>query len=170
MRQTILRTPRLVVTTWQPSDLEDLARLHGDPAAMQHMTTGVQSREATQERLREWIAEHEARGWSKWRVHDQAGALVGRAGFGTAHETGHREVGYLLSSPHWGRGLATELLQGLVRWHVEHPAPGLGLDLLAYVFQDNHGSRRVLAKYGFVEVAATTPRAGELAYRLPLSG
>ena len=149
-REEILRTPRLRLTTWLPSDLDDLAALHADPEVMRHMTTGPQTRAATRERLDAFIAEHRQRGWSKWRVEGATGFL-GRAGFGLAHRSGHREVGYLLARAAWGAGLATELTQALRQWHEEHPEPALAPELRAYVLPGNAASCRVLEKAGFRE-------------------
>lgn len=147
-RDEILRTPRLRLTTWLPEDLDDLVELHADGEVMRHMTTGPQTRAATHARLEAFIAEHQARGWSKWRVEGTSGFL-GRAGFGIAHRSGHREVGYLLARAAWGAGLATELTRALRQWHEDHPEPALAPELRAYVLPGNAASRRVLEKAGF---------------------
>ncbi|OAP24047.1 MULTISPECIES: GNAT family N-acetyltransferase [Amycolatopsis] len=147
-REEILRTSRLRLTTWLPEDLDDLAALHADREVMQHMTSGPQTREATRERLERFIAEHRTRGWSKWRIEGAPGFL-GRAGFGLAHRSGHREVGYLLARAAWGAGLATELTRALRQWHDDHPEPALAPGLRAYVLPGNAASCRVLEKAGF---------------------
>ncbi|MGW7538187.1 GNAT family N-acetyltransferase [Amycolatopsis sp. NPDC054798] len=151
VREEILRTARLRLTAWLPEDLDDLAALHADGEVMQQMTTGPQTREATRDRLEAFIAEHRRRGWSKWRVEGAAGFL-GRAGFGVAHRSGHREVGYLLVREAWGAGLATELTEALRRWHEDHPEPALAPELRAYVLPGNAASCRVLEKAGFREI------------------
>ncbi|WP_037367136.1 GNAT family N-acetyltransferase [Amycolatopsis orientalis] len=165
-REEILRTPRLRLTTWLPEDLDELAALHADPEVMRHMTTGPQRREATRARLETFIAEHRARGWSKWRVEGASGFL-GRAGFGVAHRSGHREVGYLLARAAWGAGLATELTQALRRWHEEHPEPALAPELRAYVLPGNAASCRVLEKAGFREAGEED---GQLVFESGRSG
>ncbi|WP_020659667.1 GNAT family N-acetyltransferase [Amycolatopsis benzoatilytica] len=153
-RSEILRTARLRLTTWLPEDLDDLAALHADEAVMRQMASGPQDRTATRVRLAEFIAEHRQRGWSKWRVAGEGGFL-GRAGFGVAHRTGHRELGYVLARTAWGKGLATELARALRRWHEEHPEPGLAAELRAYVLPGNPASSRVLEKAGFRAVGET---------------
>ncbi|MBB4683579.1 GNAT family N-acetyltransferase [Amycolatopsis jiangsuensis] len=161
LRDTVLATARLRLTTWSPSDLDDLAALHADPEAMRHLRTGPQTRSATAKRLGVFIAEHERRGWSKWRVETTDGEFVGRAGFGTAHGTGHRELGYLLARPAWGAGFATELAQALKDWHEAHPSPGVAPPLRGYVYPANVASRRVLEKAGF---RLLRDQDGELVY------
>jgi RimJ/RimL family protein N-acetyltransferase len=166
VRTTILRTPRLAVTTWLVSDAAQLQRLHADPSVMRHMTTDVQDHAQTLARIHTWMSEHPSRGWSKWRVEDAGGHFVGRSGFSRAHRSDHREVGYLLAPEHWGAGYATELLGALVDWHFEHPDPTLRPDLFAYVFASNLPSRRVLEKNGFTLDMTNPPPSDELAYRI----
>ena len=153
-REEILRTTRLRLTAWVPGDLDDLAALHAEPAVMARMASGPQDRAATEARLAEFIAEHRQRGWSKWRVTGES-AFLGRAGFGVAHGTGHREVGYVLARAAWGAGLATELVSALRKWHEQHPEPGLAAELRAYVLPGNPASSRVLDKAGFRLIGET---------------
>lgn len=164
MRTTILTTERLALTTWLESDLADLQRLHAHPDAMAQMTTGVQDSDRTRARIHDWMQEHKLRGWSKWRIQDTVGRFVGRAGFSTAHHTGHREIGYLLAPEHWGQGYATELVTALVAWHFENPHPALHRDLLAYVHAKNTASQRVLEKCHFTTTDTPAPSSGELVY------
>jgi RimJ/RimL family protein N-acetyltransferase len=55
-------------------------------------------------------------------------------------------VGYLLAERAWGKGFATELLEGLVRWQRRHSRP---VELLAGLERTNLASARVLRKAGF---------------------
>lgn len=148
-RRLILATGRLRATTWLMTDTDELFALHSDPVVMAGMTTGVQTRDQTQVRLQAWIDEQSTRAWSKWRLTDHDGNLLGRAGFGTSHGTGHRELGYLLRREAWGQGLASEIASALVNWHQEHPDPAYGRALVAYVYDTNTASQRVLLNAGF---------------------
>ena len=60
-------------------------------------------------------------------------------------DTAEVHVGYLLGEAHWGKGYATELLQGLV----QACRPFAPLSLIGGVGHDNPGSARVLEKAGF---------------------
>jgi RimJ/RimL family protein N-acetyltransferase len=63
-------------------------------------------------------------------------------------------MGYWLSRPHWGRGLATEACTALI-----DIARALGLPSLeAGHFIDNPASGRVLEKLGFEAVGIIAPR------------
>lgn len=163
-RATILTTDRLRLTTWLPGDLAQLHALHADPRPMRYLTSGVQTEQQSRGRLATWLGEQATREWSKWRVEDQRGALAGRAGFGRAHDTRYRELGFLLAPSLWGAGYATELATGLVAWHHRHPDPTLDPALRGYVLVENHASRRVLVKTGFHSVGHDDQDARQLVF------
>ncbi|MEU8840418.1 GNAT family N-acetyltransferase [Streptomyces roseus] len=68
------------------------------------------------------------------------GVVVGHAA--VYGEPGRREVTYFIDRGHWGRGIATAALRGLLAEVSERP-------LLARTAADNTGSVRVLEKCGF---------------------
>lgn len=166
-RTTVLTTRRARLTTWLPADLDDLRALHSDPLAMRHMRSGVEDERRTRARLDTFLHEQSERGWTKWRVEDAEGRMLGRAGFSPSSDGRGRELGYLLAPEHWGRGLATELARALVQWHRGHPGdvePSLG----AFAFAENTASRRVLEKCGFAEAGRHTYDGRVVVrYRLP---
>ena len=57
------------------------------------------------------------------------------------------DVGYVVSRPHWGKGLATEALQQLVDWSFEQESI---YRVWAFCDVDNKASARVLEKVGMV--------------------
>lgn len=82
-RRFVLATNRLRVTTWLPEDVEDLHRLHADPVTMRWVRHGPPETRAEIQRLfASYLDEQDDRGWTKWRVADRDGLLVGRARFG----------------------------------------------------------------------------------------
>ena len=147
-RVEILRTQRLVLTSWLPSDVDELLEVHSDPATMRFVRHGrPETRHQTARLIDQYIGENDDRGYTKWRLADLQGRMVGRAGFGP-HRDG-RELGYTIRRELWGRGLATEIAAALVTWHSTHAA---GVPLYAYVACENPASRRVLEKIGFETV------------------
>lgn len=147
-RTTVLTTPRATLTTWLPGDLPDLRALHSDPRTMRWMRSGVEGEHRTRERLETFLHQQREPGWTRWRVEDPGGSMIGRAGLSPSTDGRRRELGYVLAPSHWGRGLATELATALVRWHDEHPG-GVDPQLGAFAFEANLASRRVLEKVGF---------------------
>ena len=151
-RHTVLETGRLLVTTWLPEDVEDLLRLHSDPEVTRWVRHGrPETRAETESLLASYLDEQDNRGWTKWRVADRNGVLVGRAGFGAHDREGGRELAYTLRRELWGRGLATEVADGLVGWHRDH----IDAHLWALAAIENVASRRVLEKVGFGHIGET---------------
>lgn len=72
-------------------------------------------------------------------------------------QSGEWRVGYWIGREHWGRGLATLALRGLLELVRERP-------LVAWVASHNRGSVRVLEKCGFVPSELGAAAAGD---RLP---
>ena len=80
--------------------------------------------------------------------------VVGGIGF-NARDDGATEVGYWIGRDWWGRGLATEALQGALAW--------AGRDwrkrfVVAGHFADNPASGQVLVKAGFLYTGEVQPR------------
>lgn len=148
-RETILQTERLKLTTWIPSDLHDLATLHSDPQVMQFIGYGrPESVAESQTRLDGYLDEQRRQGWTKWRLVNRTGEMVGRAGFGEVDSC--RELAYAFRRDQWGRGFATEIASALVDWNSEHPDRELlSGSLCAHVEDGHRASMRVLEKVGF---------------------
>ncbi len=72
--------------------------------------------------------------------------------------TGEVRIGYLLAHEWWGRGLATEMIAGLVNW-----CRGAGgvRRLVGVVARTNPASARVLQRNGFTAAAPDAPDATE---------
>ena len=143
-RERILRTGRLVITSWLGVDVDDLFAVHSDAQTMRFVREGrPETRPETAALVDQYIAEHAATGFTKWRVINLEGRFVGRAGFGT--QLDGRELGFTIRRELWGQGLATEIAAALVSWHLANTA---AVPLYAYVAVDP-ASRRVLDKVGF---------------------
>jgi [ribosomal protein S5]-alanine N-acetyltransferase len=86
-------------------------------------------------------------GFSKWVIlNATSGAAIGDAGLLVLPECGWIDLGFRLSKPHWGQGLATEAASAWVRtafdkYHIHR--------LGAFVHPENVASIRVLEKLGF---------------------
>ncbi len=120
---------------------------------MRYVRSGrPETRQETEHLLASYQREQATRGWSKWRIADAQGELVGRAGFGAADHA--RELGYTIRRERWGHGLATEIAAALVRWHQAHRRDDADA-LWAFAAVENVASRRVLDKIGFTFVRFT---------------
>lgn len=84
-RQVILRTERLILTSWLPSDVTALALMHSDSEGMRYVRSRrPESLTEVVDLVKQYRGEHRDRGWTKWRLARHDGELVGRAGFGGA--------------------------------------------------------------------------------------
>ena len=166
-RTEVLSTRRTTLTTWQPDDLDDLHRMHSDPETMRFIGGQPETREESRDRLGRYLAEQETPGWTKWRVTDADGRMIGRAGFGTLD--GHRDLGYTYVRSAWGQGIATEVAQALVAWHRANPelaGDGSRLPLSGHAQVEHLASRRVLVKAGLVPVDVRELHGSACAYLL----
>ncbi|WP_375491338.1 GNAT family N-acetyltransferase [uncultured Jatrophihabitans sp.] len=147
-RRTVLSTARLVLTTWLPDDIDDLFLLHSDPQTTRYVRNGrPDTRAESIELLGRYLAEQVDPGRTKWRLADERGSFVGRAGFGRSGSGW--ELGYTLRRDRWGEGLATEIASALVTWHRGQPTTA---PLTAFAAEENAASLRVLAKAGFTRI------------------
>jgi [ribosomal protein S5]-alanine N-acetyltransferase len=115
----ILETPRLALRRLAPEDAADLYRIYGDPETMKFTGRAPASVEEERANILSHIAKHyDVHGVGLWpTVLKGQGEVIGRCGLmrkriGGAEEV---EIAYLLGREWWGRGLATEAAQAILR-------------------------------------------------------
>ncbi len=119
------------------------------------------------ERARRWVASRDAESPTLLVIERETGHAIGLlilfevAGQSDAGRFDVR-LGYVLAESAWGRGLASELVGGLVEWARSEPSIG---SISGGVAQGNEASARVLLKNGFEPSDA---RDGEQVYELTL--
>jgi RimJ/RimL family protein N-acetyltransferase len=101
-------------------------------------------------------------GWYALAIGRGAGAaaapvLVASGGFKGPPENGTVEIGYSVLPPFEGRGYATEMVIGLVRWALGQPGVAR---VAAETEWANPASVRVLIKAGFAPVGSATEPGG----------
>jgi RimJ/RimL family protein N-acetyltransferase len=107
---TRLQTERLVVTTWLTRDVDELFAVHSDEETMRFVRQGRSETQAeTADLVDQYVDEQTANGFTKWRLTDLQGHLIGRAGFGTHQGIEGRELAYTIRRDRWGQRLATEV-------------------------------------------------------------
>ncbi|KAB0491258.1 GNAT family N-acetyltransferase [Pseudomonas vancouverensis] len=100
------------------------------------------------EHIGEYLSGFAVGAWHPLVIEDVQGNIVGRANLKNIDATSRcAEVGYRVGEQFCGQGLATLALRHLIetarsRWALTQ--------LLAYVFEDNAGSQKVLERCGFV--------------------
>ena len=108
----LVRTERLLLRRWRPSDLAPFAALNADPRVMRYFPSTLSRAEsdAFAERIEAHFAEH---GFGLWAVEILDGApFIGFVGLSVprfeAPFTPCVEVGWRLAAEYWGRGYAPE--------------------------------------------------------------
>lgn len=160
----MLHTPRLHLRPLTEADFPHIYRLQSDPEVMRYIRAASSEEAPIRERMAAW-ADYALQnpGLGVWGMFlKEDGAFVGYAtgrhvDFDAA--SGEYEVGYTLAPEHWGKGLATEVAQGVCRYLFDViGAP----EILAFTDPENHPSQQVLRKCGFVEAGRRVLYGGEL--------
>ncbi len=133
-------TPRLILRSARPDDLEAMHAVLADPRAVRWWSTPPHE---TLDQTRTWLEGMIANGPDHPDfVVELDGRVIGKAGFYAMPE-----VGYILHPDAWGRGLAAEAVGAAID-HVfrAHDVDGLTAD----VDPENAASIRLLERLGFV--------------------
>ncbi len=145
----ILGTERLRLRRLEMHDLDALFALYRDEELRRYFPEGVLSYDETREEL-EWFLEgHPRRSELGLRatVLKDNGAFIGRCGLlpWTIDGRDEVEVAYLIAKEHWGKGLATEAVVGIIAYAFNT----LGLTrLICLIDEESVASIRVAEKAG----------------------
>src|ERR1043166_546005 len=107
-----IRTERLLLRRWLPSDREPFAALNADPRVVEYLA-GPLSREESDAFIERIEAHFDRNGFGLWAVEIPGHApCAGFIGLSIprfeAHFTPCVEIGWRLAAEHWGQGYATE--------------------------------------------------------------
>ena len=144
-----LKSQRLGFRAWRPDDLELAFGLWGDAEVSRFIDArGELSRQQVEEILEKHIASEREHGIQYWPVFLlQSGEHVGCCGLRPYRpEQKIHELGVHLRKCFWGKGLAAEACEAVIRYAFEN----LGASaLFAGHNPKNQSSRRLLEKLGF---------------------
>jgi len=154
-----MRTRRLVLREFEPSDVDNLVTLDGDPEVMRFLTGEASSRtEIETGVLPRFLAAHaKHRRFGFWAAETSGdGVFVGWFGlhpvtpddsaivmWTESDDTAVVEIGYRIRRSAWGQGYATEGVQALVRRAFTDLAVR---EIVGTTMAVNVGSRRVMEK------------------------
>lgn len=144
-----LRTKRLLLRRWQPTDLPPFAALNADAAVMEYLPAPL-SRAASAALIERIEACFDANGYGLWAVELPGQApCVGFIGLAPVDFdvffAPAVEVGWRLARSSWGRGLATEGALAALTFGFEQ----CGLPaVVSFTAQGNRRSRAVMERLG----------------------
>ncbi len=148
----IIETARLILRTWHEDDLESMYAINQDPKVMEYFPALVSKKE-TLGFIRNMIKQQDIDGYAFYAVElKSTHEMIGFIGLLYRPKTALQvplnpstEIGWRLSSKHWGKGLATEGAKAVLA-HAFHV---LGLDeVVSFTVVNNTKSRRVMEKIG----------------------
>jgi RimJ/RimL family protein N-acetyltransferase len=144
-----LRTDRLILRLWRPSDLEPFAAVNADPCVMEHFPN-LLSRAESDERVARISQHFDQHGFGLWAIEvPNVAPFIGFAGLAiTRFEAAFTpciEIGWRIAHEYWGRGYAPEaatasLNDGFERFNFH--------EVLSFTVPANQRSRRVMEKLG----------------------
>ncbi|MDT7933469.1 MAG: GNAT family N-acetyltransferase [Sphingomonadaceae bacterium] len=145
----VLATRRLRLRPFTPADLDDLARIYGDPRFATYVGKRPRSRSETWLRLLAIEGHWRFYGYGFWAIEFE-GRLAGSAGIQNFERDmvtppDAPEVGWGFAPDAWGVGLATEAVAAVLDW-ADANGPKR---LVALIDEGNSASIRVAQKAGF---------------------
>jgi len=148
-----IQTDRLILRSWQPSDLASFAQMHADIDVMSDLGGPISARES-RIKFERYSDAYETFGYSRWCVLDRQNRFIGYVGIvhrGDDQPLGeHDEVGWRLRKEFWGQGFATEAAKATLR----DARRRLKLrDILSYTSHDNLRSQSVMRRLSLVRAA-----------------
>ena len=144
---TILETARLRLVPLGPEHIDDMARLHADPAVMATTKGGVESREETLRRLEAYDQAWRRQSFGMWALFERSsGKFVGECGLVDRSDEGIGiALRYALAVEAQGQGYAREAVTAAVNYALK----AVGLERVAAIARaTNMSSRRVLEAAG----------------------
>ena len=146
-----VRTDRLLLRRWRPTDLEPFAALNADPEVMEYFPH-TRTRAETKELIGVFEDQFERQGFGLWALEvSEHARFVGMVGLAVIAQgwvlESSVELGWRLARTEWGHGYATEAARAAVRFAFDELDLG---EVVAMTSVDNLRSRRVMDRLGMV--------------------
>lgn len=144
-------TTRLIVRHWIDSDLHPILQVYGDKEVVRWVGDRLP---LTEELAKKWLEitqkNYENRGYGMFAILNKTtNELMGFGGLVHPDNSELPELKYAFMKTHWGKGLASEFVNGILLYAQDH----LKLNtIIATTYPENSASNRVLTKNGFVHV------------------
>ncbi|MGF1696594.1 GNAT family N-acetyltransferase [Vibrio lamellibrachiae] len=150
-----METERLILRQWHEEDFQHYAQLNADSRVMKYFPSTLSKQESDDQadRIRGLITE---RGWGFWAVElKSSGEFIGFVGLHSQDENSgipnapFVEIGWRLSSEHWGKGYAPEAARRALEYAFEMLNEA---SVYAFTTLTNEPSQRVMSKVGMTNV------------------
>jgi RimJ/RimL family protein N-acetyltransferase len=150
MNAMIVETERLLLRTWNDDDVALVEDIYAKPEVMAFIPGGVWSRNRTARAVARMRELHGEQGFGFYPiVLKSLGKIVGHCGLGFLEQTPEVEVAYILDSPYWGQGYASEAARAVIA----HAFSKLQIArIVAVAFPENVRSIGVMRAIGMTHV------------------
>jgi RimJ/RimL family protein N-acetyltransferase len=158
--KTVLITDRLILRTWQTSDIPLMAAINSDPVVMEYFPC-TQDLSATQALVDRMNLHYEKHGYTLYAVeikntHEFIGFVgLNQLAFDIPHFTPKGlpivEIGWRLSSTHWDKGYATEAAKAVLHYALAKLKLN---EIISFTVPANIRSRHVMEKIGLHHIEA----------------
>ena len=144
-----IETERLLIRPFSETDNIEKMNWFFDPLVMDQTISNVENDFSIKQRINRYINHQFKYGYSKWLViYKETGEFIGVCGvcsLDSGNET-INDIGYLLASQYWGKGIGIEMTKSFIHAYFEN----LSFDLLyAHTKLENKISINLLSKLGF---------------------
>ncbi|MBF7091585.1 GNAT family N-acetyltransferase [Flavobacterium sp. ALJ2] len=157
----LYQSQRIIIREFLVDEQQTFLNLFKDSEVTQYLPQV--SLERYIEMFNELLENYKKGNLSRWAIFDAAnnnfiGMCVARV---FVDNTNQIEIGYVLSKPYWGKGIATEVCKALTQYSFSNTDKN---EVVAITDLDNSGSQNVLQKAGFKRLSNLTINEEELAY------
>ncbi|RUT70019.1 N-acetyltransferase [Flavobacterium cupreum] len=157
----LYQSPAIIIREFLPQEQQTFLDLFKDNQVTQYLP--VTSPERYVEMFQELIENYKNKNLSRWGIFDTVnnnfiGICVARI---FIHNTSQIEIGYVLSRPYWGKGIATEVCRAMTEYSFTNTDTK---EVVAITDLNNTGSQNVLQKSGFERLNNLIRNEEELAY------
>ncbi|MBC7911276.1 MAG: GNAT family N-acetyltransferase [Pyrinomonadaceae bacterium] len=141
-----IETARLRLRTFRLSDTDDFYRIWTDPEVIKFFPPWPLTREKVARSMARSLERWRERNFGLWALElKENGNLIGSAGLQHLDNTTEVEVAYILDTPYWGKGFATEAAKAALRYGFTE----VGIErIVAITDPQNVSSRHVMEKLG----------------------
>ena len=147
-RNVVLSTSGLVLEPQTQAHAEEMFDVLGDAAIYEYENEPPASVEWLRARFKKLESRQSPNGreqWLNWVIRLPTGGLIGYVQ-ATVDHGGAASIAYVLSSAHWGRGLASTAVRAMIAELLEHHRVD---HFYAVLKRENHRSLRLLERLGF---------------------
>jgi ribosomal-protein-alanine N-acetyltransferase len=149
MSKVITTTARLIIREFGLADIQAVYDFNSiEEVNLYTGDTCCQSLQDAQDIIRHvWLPEYERFGYARWAVAlKETGEVIGFCGFKNDSRIQLTDIGYRFSPQHWGKGYATESMQGCMAYAKAHMSLSY---IVAEAIHTNQASVNVMKKLGF---------------------